>query len=157
MRVEDSAQHVAERGADWNGAVEDRHDPAKPLDRKIVRQNRRRDRSVCRFPDADRRAGDEQHRKRRNQPAGRRCDTPERHAERDQTEAGHAVAERAEDGRGERIKQQKGRHQRPQARVARMPHRRIASQALEQGRHDEPIDVVEQIDERKDDQSAPGK
>ena len=154
MCVHSAAQHVPQRRTDRDRAVEDRHDAAARRGCEVVRQDGGRDRAVGGLADADRCPRDEQRGERSDEPADRRGQAPQGDAKRYQTHARHPIAERAEERRRQHVDDEKRRHQPAEPRVARMPHDRIFSEALEQRRHDVPVDVVEHVDQREHDERA---
>ena len=131
MRVHRPAQHVAQRRADRNRAIEDRHDAAARSGREVIGQHRRGNRAVGRLADADRRTRHEERDERSDESADRRREAPQRDAEGDQAHARHPVAQRPEERRGDHVHDEERGHQSTELRVAQMPHARIFPEALE--------------------------
>src|SRR5438132_7015386 len=97
MRVHDSADHVSERGADWNRCEKNReHAPAFFFWKKIGEQ-RRRDCAVRGLADANGRARREQARESARPSAERSRKAPNADANCEQARPIQPIAERAED------------------------------------------------------------
>src|ERR1043165_9108580 len=105
--------------------------------------------------DADRRARDEQRREAAREPAQRRGDAPDHHAERDQRRAGAAVAERAEHRRRQRIDDDEAAGDEAELRVGEVQLR--FAQRLHQRRDDPAVEVIEEIDEGQDGERVTGR
>src|SRR5262249_10481605 len=126
-----------------------------PLPRKRVGQERRRDRAVSRFTDADGGTGREERGEVPREAAERGGDAPDRDADREKPRPPAPISESAEDGRGQHVNDDEAREESAELGVRERQGRRL--QALRQRRDHEPVEVVEEIDERQDRQREPGR
>src|SRR5206468_5548963 len=65
MSTDQSADHIAERAANWNRRAKNRHDATPRFDWKKIRQDRRRRWSVAAFANPNKDTSSEQYPKRR--------------------------------------------------------------------------------------------
>ena len=150
-----AADDVAERGADRDGAEEDRVDAAALLLREVVGEEARGDRPVGGLADADRRARGEERGEALREPRGRRGEAPDEDAEGEEARARALVAEDAEERRGDHVDDDEAGHQRPGLRVGEAELG--VAQALDERGDDEAVEVVEEVDERQDGEAARGE
>ena len=147
--VDGAAEHVPGGRADRDGGGEDREHPAALLDGEVVGEQGRRHRAVGRLPHPDRRARDEQADEAPREAAEGGREAPDGHPGRDQPRAPAAVAERAEDRRGQHVDQDEaGREPAELAVREAEPFGNRPLQALDQRRDDEAVEVVEEVDEQ---------
>ena len=103
--------------------------------------------------DPDRRSSGEESREGPRQAAERRGRAPETHAPGQEARPVPPVAERAEDGRGQHVHDDESGHERPGLRVGERQIRFL--EALHEGSHDIPVEVIEEVDEGQDDERGP--
>lgn len=150
-----AADDVTERGTDRNRAEEDRVDPAALLPRKVVGEEARGDRPVGGLADADRRPRGEERCEALREPRGGRGEAPDEDAEREEARPRAPVAEDAEEGRGDHVDDDEAGHERARLRVGEA--QLGGAQALDERGDDEPVEVVEEVDERQDGEASRGK
>ena len=150
MRVHQAAEDVAGGGADGNGGEKHRHHPSAFFERKRIGEKRRRDRSIRRFSNADRRARAEKRREAARESRKCSSDAPQRDANRNQRRPLPAIAEGAEERRAECVNKNEPRADEAELRIRK---RKLGMfDRFEDRRDDEAIEIIEEIDASQNDE-----
>ena len=170
-----AAEHVAEGAADRDRHVEPRQDPATLFDGVEIRKDRRRHGPVCGLADADEAARQQEPEERRGQARGAAREAPEDDADPDERPPRVALGQPAEDRRADHVQHHEGHREHadegelgpePEVRTAPalqgLEGGRLGAAAEEalldrrnHGREDLAIDVVEEVDQKQQDEGRP--
>ncbi len=145
--ADEPSQDVTDGRADGNRGKEDCEDPAPAMQREVIGEQGRRNRAVSGLSHADQRAGEKQRREPARESAEGRGDAPDGNPERDERRTLPAVAEKAEEGRRQQVDDDEAHGHESQLRIRDVQRH---FDGIEHRRHDEAVEVVEEIDEGED-------
>ena len=151
-----SAEDEAEGGADRDGGEEDREHAAAGAAGVVVGEEARGDGAVGGLADADEGAGEEEAPEADGEAAEGGRDAPDEDADGDEAGAGEAVAEGAEDPRRQHVDDDEGGEEAADLDVLESEAAvgGVLLEGLGQSGEDVPVEVVEEVDQRQDDEAA---
>ena len=148
MSADQSANHIAERAANRNRRVKNRHDAAPCFDRVNIRQDGRRSRAVAAFANSNANASRKKNGKRRRQPGAAAGQAPQNHSRADDDPARDPIGEKTENRCADHVSNEKRVAEQTGLRhsvdVASCEKTR-ADVGLERSQN-LPVDVIKQID-----------